>query len=484
MNKHKRRLRKYLWIIPAVMAGYILFALLFGTKTVITVNEPSLTHVEYGSVWVDPGASARTVNVFLPFLEKDIDVRTEGTVNTDEENTYDITYTAGNGRHKTEAVRKVTVKDTRGPLITLTYNPDYYTLYNHPYEEEGYHAEDLKDGDCTASVRTETKGDWIYYTASDTSGNTSTYIRAIPYDDRTGPVLCFSNGDAEEETIYVGSAWDTAVTAQDDSDGDVTAQITSEGSVDTSIIGDYPVKYTVSDSHGNTTELTHTVHVRPLPVNKPAGEDSRTIYLTFDDGPGPYTQQLLDILDKYNVKATFFTTSSRPVYTYLIGEEYRRGHTVAVHTYSHNYAAIYSSTDAYWSDFSQQNAVIQAQTGQTTTIFRFPGGSSNTVSKNYCPGIMTALTQQASAKGYTYFDWNISSGDAGGTTDTDTVYKNVISGIQQCSAAGVPSVVLQHDIKDFSVNAVEKIITWALENGYHFSALTAGSHQVHHHINN
>ncbi len=475
-------------IIPALTAAaiclYVLCAFLFGYRISITLKAPFLTSAEYGEKYYDPGASAEVRNILLPFLHHSLKVSVSNHVNPSREDTYSVTYTAS-CRHQKETVeRKVTVKDTKGPQIILTYNPDYYTLYNHPYEEEGYQAVDLKDGDVTSSVTSEIRGDWIYYTAEDSAGNTSTYIRAIPYDDRNGPVLTFSNGTVEEETIYVGNAWNTSVTANDDSDGDVTSSLKAEGNVDAGTIGDYPVTYTVTDSHGNTTTVIHTVHVRPLPVNKPAGEDRKTIYLTFDDGPGPYTAKLLDILDQYNVKATFFTTSSKPAYTSMIGEEYRRGHTVAIHTYTHAYSTIYASTDAYWNDFNAQNNIIAQQTGSTTAIFRFPGGSSNTVSKSYCPGIMTELTKEASAKGYTYFDWNVSSGDAGGTTDTDQVFENVKAGVEQCSAYGVPSVVLQHDIKDFSVNAVEKIIQWGLENGYHFSALSAGSHITHHGVNN
>ena len=97
---------------------------------------------------------------------------------------------------------------------------------------------------------------------------------------------------------------------------------------------------------------------------------------------------------------------------------------------------------------------------------------------------MTRLVQQAYNKGYTYFDWNVSSGDAGGTTDTDVVYENVITGIRRNSEAGRPSVVLQHDVKEFSVNAVERIIQWGMQNGYSFRTLTPDSFPAHHNVNN
>ena len=111
---------------------------------------------------------------------------------------------------------------------------------------------------------------------------------------------------------------------------------------------------------------------------------------------------------------------------------------------------------------------------------RFPGGSSNGVSKKYNTGIMTRLTKDVTDMGYQYFDWNVLSGDAGETTDTEQVYENVIAGIQKHNV----SIVLQHDIKGFSVDAVEKIIIWGLANGYTFLPLTPSSPTVHHTVNN
>ena len=123
--------------------------------------------------------------------------------------------------------------------------------------------------------------------------------------------------------------------------------------------------------------------------------------------------------------------------------------------------------------------LIREQTGAYTSLFRFPGGSSNTVSR-FNPGIMSRLTKCMMDMGYVYFDWNVSSGDAGGTTETDQVLANVVNGCSGRSA----SVVLQHDIKGFSVNAVEQIILWGQRNGYAFAPLEANSPTAHHGVNN
>jgi peptidoglycan/xylan/chitin deacetylase (PgdA/CDA1 family) len=125
--------------------------------------------------------------------------------------------------------------------------------------------------------------------------------------------------------------------------------------------------------------------------------------------------------------------------------------------------------------------IIQDETGVLTTLLRFPGGSSNTVSKSYCDGVMTAITKKVEELGFQYFDWNVSSGDAGGITTKDGVFNNVTSGISKLSG---DAVVLQHDTKKYSVEAVEEIIIWGLEHGYSFAALDMNSPTAHHPINN
>ena len=122
--------------------------------------------------------------------------------------------------------------------------------------------------------------------------------------------------------------------------------------------------------------------------------------------------------------------------------------------------------------------MIHDLTGSYTNVFRFPGGSSNTVSR-VNPGIMSRLASLMPDMGYYYFDWNVDSNDAGGASTSDEVFWNVVGGCSQGA-----NVVLQHDIKDFSVAAVERIIIWGLNNGYQFLPLEASSYGAHHGLNN
>ena len=110
---------------------------------------------------------------------------------------------------------------------------------------------------------------------------------------------------------------------------------------------------------------------------------------------------------------------------------------------------------------------------------RFPGGGSNTVSRNYSVGIMGRLAQQIEERGYAYFDWNISSGDAGGTTDPNVEYRNVVNNLSKSRG----NVILMHDIKYHTSQAIDSIVKYGIDNGYTFSVLTKDV-VCHQHINN
>ena len=211
-----------------------------------------------------------------------------------------------------------------------------------------------------------------------------------------------------------------------------------------------------------------------------SGAAKKIVFLTFDDGPGPYTEELLDILAKYDVKATFFVTGNGYDYENVLTREYRDGHSVAVHTYTHDYETVYTSEEAYWDDFNKMNDILEEYTGHRSDFFRFPGGASNEVSWQYNEGIMTRLTQQAIEKGLDYVDWDVSSGDGGATDNSEDVYYNVTNGIEEYDIA----VVLMHDTHEFTVNAVEDIILYCLDNGYTMLPFYKGIYECHHGLNN
>ena len=210
--------------------------------------------------------------------------------------------------------------------------------------------------------------------------------------------------------------------------------------------------------------------------------ETKTVYLTFDDGPSANTQPVLDILDRYGIKATFFVTNINPEYKDMIRECYRRGHTIGMHTYSHDYAQVYASLDAYWQDLGMISDIVREQIGYVPCFIRFPGGSSNTVSANYTPGIMTELSQEVVAAGYQYYDWDASCGDGAEHTAEELVEATKID-----TSYGYQSIVfLAHDgaEKQATVEALPSIIEYFQSEGYAFAPLDRSTCVPHHGIGN
>lgn len=207
----------------------------------------------------------------------------------------------------------------------------------------------------------------------------------------------------------------------------------------------------------------------------------KVCYLTFDDGPSDNTLKILNILKKYNIKATFFVTGTgMNSYIRNIHEE---GHAIGLHTNSHRYDLIYTSVEAYLTDLEAVSNLVCNLTGIRSQIIRFPGGSSNTISSNHCKGIMTDLTKRLPEMGYSYYDWNVSSGDANGNNiPKEELAQNVLT-----QAKGKSSIcVLMHDnaAKKTTAEALPLMIEGLVEMGYRFEAITPGTYGYHHNVYN
>lgn len=205
----------------------------------------------------------------------------------------------------------------------------------------------------------------------------------------------------------------------------------------------------------------------------------KVAYLTFDDGPSCNTFKILDILDKYDVKATFFVIgkSGRDAeYKAIVA----RGHSIGLHTYSHNYSKVYASESAFFKELDKISDKIYNLTGVRSNIIRFPGGSSNTVYKKYSSGLMAKLKKSVPAKGYYYHDWNVSSGDASGNNIAKTkLINNVKNGCKNKSTVNI----LMHDTgssKNTTVEALPAIIEYLLAQGYDIQPITEDSVLIQH----
>lgn len=204
-------------------------------------------------------------------------------------------------------------------------------------------------------------------------------------------------------------------------------------------------------------------------------------YLTFDDGPSDNTLKILDILDAYGIKATFFVIGTAK--TQYMPQIVSRGHAIGLHSATHNYGSIYADVNSYLSDIQQISDIVYNTTGVRSNIMRFPGGSSNKVSAKYCAGIMTDLTVRMPSLGYSYYDWNVSSGDASApTVPASTIVNNVLN-----AARGKNSIcVLMHDTaaKTTTVEALPAIIEGLDAMGFRFAVIDASVFGFHQAVNN
>ena len=189
-------------------------------------------------------------------------------------------------------------------------------------------------------------------------------------------------------------------------------------------------------------------------------DGKKRVYLTFDDGPSDNTEEILDILKKYDVKATFFVVGNTSEHGQeLLKRIVEEGHSIGIHSYSHKYSAIYDSEESFFEDFSKISDYIYDVTGVRTQICRLPGGSSNTVSKISMAELVRSLNEQ----NIECFDWNISGGDASGQKlSASAISNNVLKGIDRFQTA----VVLLHDgaDKDSTVEALDIVLKELTEN--------------------
>ncbi len=203
------------------------------------------------------------------------------------------------------------------------------------------------------------------------------------------------------------------------------------------------------------TGFAGTLNMTPAPVIKRA-------YLTFDDGPSINTDRILNVLALYGVKATFFVNNKAGEANVL---RYQRivneGHTIGLHSTNHVYKQIYRDDAAFVNDYLSNQAYVAAVTGVTPVIYRFPGGSNNSVSPRDTANYINILNQN----GIAYYDWNVSIGDA---VNPPRSREQLIANVLNNLAGKNDVMILMHDLpeKTTTVDALPAIIEGLIQNGY------------------
>lgn len=250
-------------------------------------------------------------------------------------------------------------------------------------------------------------------------------------------------------------------------------------STDPQVLEDYLVKYAEEnpglfgemisagaaavDTSAEYTKLYPDLYADAPPTE--FKEDDGTIYLTFDDGPSANLSDILYILNKYGIKATFFFCGGEDE----ISKERMKavadaGHTVGIHSISHDYEKIYESVESYLADFYETYTNVYEATGVKPQIFRFPGGSINNYNRLTYKQIIAEMTR----RGFVYYDWNVSGEDAVNDADWTSIYNNVINGIANNTSD--KAIVLLHE-KQQTVYVLEDVIDKLIADGYHFGQL-------------
>lgn len=216
----------------------------------------------------------------------------------------------------------------------------------------------------------------------------------------------------------------------------------------------------------NSKEVFSQKHVLAIESERAYIKDGKkTVFLTFDDGPSAnITPQILNILDKYNIKATFFVVGAMAEENKeILKRTYNSGHAIANHSYSHNYSKIYSNVDNFIYEVDKTEEALKKILGYNfnTRVFRFPGGSY---------GNKKEFKEAINNKGMIYIDWNSLNGDAEGQGLSKD---RLINRFLETSSNYEKLVVLMHDApgKQSTVDSLPSIIENLKQRGFEFAIL-------------
>ena len=326
-------------IIFCLILGYILF-FIENIEVLLKGNES--INLLVNTSYKDEGIIVKNRNKIIPSNKYMVDKKSN--LNIKVLGNYLIEYNITYKNKIYTLKRNINVYDNISPILevnTEEIKKDYCTKKN--ITDFKFSASDNYDGDITDKIEQTIEDDKLILKVKDSSNNETTKEIKIIYSDKPKNKFIL-NGNNKVYVTLNGTYKESGAKYTDGCGNKLNKDIKISGDVDTSKLGEYKINYEVD---GN--KLTRTVIV--YEPKKETSSGNKIIYLTFDDGPGYYTNKILKTLDKYNVKATFFVTHQFPSYASLIKTEYEKGHSIGVHTYTHNYKTIYDFYCKHKEDF-------------------------------------------------------------------------------------------------------------------------------------
>ena len=447
-------------LVLAIAAGGLYYLRSEPSVAIHAVGEKEVT-TEVGKPYHDKGATAVVTRLLKE--PKTLDVITNGSVDTTKLGEYQLTYVAMYDGTQYTDTRTVRVVDTESPKIEIREEEIENTWYNNEKQITAT-ALDNYDGDITDRIKTVKNGDSITYTVRDSSGNSASTNCSIAMQEIAAPEIVFPN---ESDVVYSYTNEELMMpdpVAIDGNGNDLSDKIVKDKDVDTRIPGRYEVKYTLTNTAGESVEAYRTIIVEAKENTLDEYDRRRVIHLTFEGGPCGNTPEILNILSKYKIKATFFVSGQNSNYYYLLSDIHKAGHSIGAGSYSTDYKDVYETIDNYERDLERIQRTIRKYTGRSTSLIRFPGGSFT--GSNADEILMNELRISLNNLGYKFSDWTIDSNDLMARSP-ERVYNSVINQIKE----GRANVVMMHDASPDSVEALEDIINWGIDNGYTFLRL-------------
>lgn len=433
------------------------------TAVYIQTNGPKEVTVDYGTAYQDPGAVAFAVNELGK--AETLTTVTNGTVDVSRLGNYQLTYSAVYEGTQYTDTRTVAVVDREKPVMKASVDENRNADWRTGPKDFIITAADNYDGDISDRVTRSEQDGKIVYTAEDSSGNRTTLLLRAPekidppeieFDDGPGDSVIYTYLNEEPEM--------PKAFAIDGDDNELTEWIQIEGSYDISTPGTYRLRYFLTNYLGETVEAYRTVVVEQLINPNYILNPDKVIRLTFEDGPCANTAEILSLLDKYNVKSTFFVSCWNTPYLQLIQSEKQAGHAVGIYSFDSDPKQSYGDAEFFRIQTENAQDVIRDYTGSKATLLRFPGGSQTGI--NATEVVMGILRLEVGNWGLKYYDWTIDPADT--ANSTAAVRQAVINGI----APERNNIVRLHDSSSSTLAALEDIIIWGLKNGYTFIPLS------------